>query len=100
MGPRRLNSRGRSRRCVPPWTAPRRTPLTTPTPNPNASAGLTPKYQAIAVDLAAKIRAGELSPGSALPPQRELSQTYGVTLVTLRQALQRLEDDGVLSPQP
>lgn len=60
----------------------------------------TPKYQVIAADLTAKIRAGELAPGSALPPQRELSQAYGVTLATLRQALQRLEDDGLLSQQP
>ena len=38
---------------------------------------------AIAADLATRIRGGELPPGSALPPQRELSQTYGVTLATL-----------------
>jgi GntR family transcriptional regulator len=60
----------------------------------------TPKYQVIATDLAGKIRGGELAPGSALPPQRELSQAYGVTLVTLRQALRQLEDDGLLSQQP
>ena len=41
-----------------------------------------------------------MPPGSALPPQRELSQAYGVTLVTLRQALRRLEDDGLLSQRP
>ncbi|MFI7375480.1 GntR family transcriptional regulator [Actinoplanes sp. NPDC049668] len=60
----------------------------------------TPKYQVIAADLTAKIRGGELPPGSALPPQRELSSAYGVTLVTLRQALRQLEDDGLLSQQP
>ena len=59
----------------------------------------TPKYQAIAADLAGKIRGGELAPGSALPPQKELSTAYGVTLATLRQALQRLEDDGLVSQQ-
>jgi GntR family transcriptional regulator len=41
-----------------------------------------------------------LPPGSALPPQKELCISYGVTLVTLRQALRRLEDDGLLSQQP
>ncbi|WP_307837421.1 GntR family transcriptional regulator [Actinoplanes digitatis] len=41
-----------------------------------------------------------MPPGSALPPQRELSSAYGVTLVTLRQALRQLEDDGLLSQQP
>jgi GntR family transcriptional regulator len=60
----------------------------------------TPKYRAIAADLTAKIRGGELAPGSALPPQKELSSAYGVTLVTLRQALRRLEDDGLVSQQP
>ncbi|RSM74920.1 transcriptional regulator [Actinoplanes sp. ATCC 53533] len=60
----------------------------------------TPKYQVIAADLTTKIRGGELPPGSALPPQKELSAAYGVTLVTLRQALRQLEDDGLLSQQP
>nr|WP_203817447.1 GntR family transcriptional regulator [Actinoplanes ferrugineus] len=60
----------------------------------------TPKYQAIAADLAAKIRGGELPPGSALPPQKELCGSYGVTLATLRQALRQLENDGLLSQQP
>ncbi|WP_033340777.1 GntR family transcriptional regulator [Catenuloplanes japonicus] len=58
-----------------------------------------PKYVTIAADLAAKIRAGEYPPGAALPPQRELSAAYGVTLATLRQALARLESDGLLSQQ-
>lgn len=60
----------------------------------------TPKYQAIAADLASKIRGGELAPGSALAPQKALSAAYGVTLATLRQALRQLEDDGLLSQQP
>jgi GntR family transcriptional regulator len=54
----------------------------------------------IAADLTAKIRDGSLPPGTALPPQKELCISYGVTLVTLRQALRRLEDDGLLSQQP
>jgi GntR family transcriptional regulator len=41
-----------------------------------------------------------LPPGSALPPQKELSAAYGVTLATLRQALRQLEDDGLVSQQP
>lgn len=41
-----------------------------------------------------------MPPGSALPPQRELSAAYGVTLATLRQALRQLEDDGLVSQQP
>nr|WP_296065967.1 GntR family transcriptional regulator [uncultured Actinoplanes sp.] len=54
----------------------------------------------IARDLSTKIRDGDLPPGSALPPQKELSASYGVTLATLRQALRQLEVDGLLSQQP
>ncbi|WP_232345133.1 GntR family transcriptional regulator [Actinoplanes awajinensis] len=54
----------------------------------------------IADDLTSKIKDGELPPGSALPPQKELSTRYGVTLATLRQALKQLEDEGLLSQQP
>ncbi|MEV6306124.1 GntR family transcriptional regulator [Actinoplanes sp. NPDC051861] len=58
-----------------------------------------PAYRRIAADLAGKIRAGEYRPGEALPAQRELSQRYGVTLMTLRQALQELRDDGLIVQQ-
>ncbi len=51
----------------------------------------------IAADLEAKIRSGEYAPGAALPAQRTLSTEYGVTLMTLRQALQVLIDDGLVS---
>ncbi|AEV83918.1 Mannosyl-D-glycerate transport/metabolism system repressor mngR [Actinoplanes sp. SE50] len=60
----------------------------------------TPKYQVIADDLTTKIKDGELPAGSALPPQKELSARYGVTLATLRQALKQLEDEGLLSQEP
>jgi GntR family transcriptional regulator len=59
-----------------------------------------PKYMAIAADLGQRIRAGEYAAGSALPSQRDLSTSYGVTLATLRQALRVLEDEGLLSQQP
>jgi GntR family transcriptional regulator len=58
------------------------------------------KYVVIAADLAAKIRQGAYAPGSALPSQRDLAGEFGVTLATLRQALQVLEVDGLLSQQP
>ena len=58
------------------------------------------RYRAIASDLAAKIRAGTYAPGEALPAQRELSAAYGVTLMTLRQALRQLSDDGLIVQQP
>jgi GntR family transcriptional regulator len=59
-----------------------------------------PKYDAIAADLAAKIRSGAYAPGAALPSQRDLSAAYDVTLATLRAALAVLERDGLVSQQP
>jgi len=59
-----------------------------------------PRYQAIAADLAAKIRDGHYAPGQALPAQRELSAAYGVTLMTLRQALRELDGEGLIVQRP
>jgi GntR family transcriptional regulator len=58
------------------------------------------RYQAIAADLAAKIRDGHYAPGEALPGQRELSTAYGVTLMTLRQALRELSGEGLIVQRP
>ncbi|WP_229071877.1 GntR family transcriptional regulator [Actinoplanes sp. DH11] len=58
-----------------------------------------PAYRRIATDLAEKIRDGVYRPGDALPAQRELSAGYGVTLMTLRQALQELRDQGLIVQQ-
>src|SRR5439155_24000435 len=58
-----------------------------------------PRYRAIAAEIAGKIRAGEYRPGDALPAQRELSARYGVTLMTLRQALRSLQEDGLVVQQ-
>ena len=54
------------------------------------------KYATIAADLEARIRSGEYPGGTPLPPQRVLSSSYGVTLMTLRQALQVLADQGLI----
>jgi len=55
-----------------------------------------PKYQAIRAALQQRILAGELSPGERLPPQQELADSFGVTLMTLRQAVAELEADGLV----
>lgn len=39
---------------------------------------------------------GTLPPGSLLPPERELAASYGVTRTTLKHALSRLEQAGLL----
>lgn len=60
----------------------------------------TPKYRMIQEELTSRIRSGEYRPGDALPPQRELAESLGVTLMTLRQALRELEDEGLVEQQP
>jgi GntR family transcriptional regulator, transcriptional repressor for pyruvate dehydrogenase complex len=54
-----------------------------------------------AVDLTADrlredILAGRWAPGAALPPERELSETLGVSRLTLRSALARLAAEGLV----
>ena len=55
-----------------------------------------PKYQAIHERLRTEILAGDLAPGSRLPPQSEMAERFGVTLMTLRQAVAALEADGLV----
>ncbi|MFJ8579596.1 GntR family transcriptional regulator [Micromonospora sp. NPDC093277] len=62
--------------------------------------GRTPKYLVIRDDLIRRIRNGEFAPGDALPGQRHLSDEYGVSLMTLRQALDELCDQGVVEQLP
>ena len=60
----------------------------------------TPKYAIIAADLAQRISEGEWAAGQAMPSQRELSVSYGVTLMTLRQALAMLTEQSLVVQQP
>ncbi|MGC4747343.1 GntR family transcriptional regulator [Micromonospora sp. DT201] len=62
--------------------------------------GRTPKYMVIRDDLIRRIRSGEFAPGDALPGQRHLSEEYGVSLMTLRQALDELCGRGVVEQLP
>lgn len=55
-----------------------------------------PKYQAIYTNLRQRILDGEFTAGTRLPPQQELADHFSVTLMTLRQALGALEDDGLV----
>ncbi|MBM7776230.1 GntR family transcriptional regulator [Actinokineospora baliensis] len=57
---------------------------------------MPPKYVAIQDDLVRRIATAEFRAGRPLPPQRELSEEYGVSLMTLRQALRALEDEGIV----
>jgi len=61
---------------------------------PAGKGDLTTKLVA---SLKSMIALGELRPGSRFPPERELSQRFGVSRPSLRQALKVLEIMGVLS---
>lgn len=56
-----------------------------------------PKYYLIKTALLAQIEAGSLTPGTRAPSERELSEQYGVSRMTARQALNELETEGLLS---
>jgi GntR family transcriptional regulator len=55
-----------------------------------------PKYLRIHGDLRDRISSGQWPPGSPLPSQHELAGQFGVSIMTLRQALQLLIDDGLI----
>ena len=56
-----------------------------------------PRYHQIAEALRERIAAGDPSRGSRLASQRHLAREFGVTLMTLRQALEVLERDGLIA---
>lgn len=58
--------------------------------------GRGPRYHRIAADLRERIRDGEWAPGAPLPNQRKLAAGFGVTLMTLRQALEVLEREHLI----
>src|SRR5215469_8268814 len=55
-----------------------------------------PKYLRIHSNLRERITSGHWPPGSPLPSQRELAAEFGVSIMTLRQALQLLTDEGLI----
>lgn len=57
-------------------------------------------YSQLANYLEARIRAGELAPGSRLPGERELATQYGVALGTVRRALQEMRERQLVVTTP
>lgn len=55
-----------------------------------------PRYHQIAESLRERILGGRLAAGARLDNQRRLAREFGVTLMTLRQALEVLERDGLI----
>ena len=54
------------------------------------------QYQIIRSALCEQIESGALPAGTKLPPERLLSESFGTTRVTLREALSSLEADGMV----
>lgn len=64
---------------------------------PDLAARSGPRYQAIASAISDAIESGELSPGTRLPPQRDLAWKLGVTVGTVSRAYMLAEQRGLLS---
>jgi DNA-binding FadR family transcriptional regulator len=70
----------------------RKAPPAPPAPPPRARHAADPVFDQLAV----AILDGSLPPGSSLPPERELSERFGVSRLIARQAVHRLADMGLV----
>jgi GntR family transcriptional regulator len=59
-----------------------------------------PMYRYIADDLRAQIAEGQLAPNKKLPTEGELSEQYKASRNTVREAIRRLTDEGLLESRP
>lgn len=64
--------------------------------SPDPLAGEQPLYERVYSALADRIASGAWRAGSRLPSERALSQSFGVSRLTLRRALLSLERDGIV----
>jgi len=55
-----------------------------------------PLYRQLATRLRAPIQDGQLAPGCPLPREADLASQFGVSLITVRQALRDLEGEGLI----
>ncbi|HVA87263.1 MAG TPA: GntR family transcriptional regulator [Candidatus Saccharimonadales bacterium] len=62
----------------------------------NEPAPRLPRYRSIAVELTRRIAAQDYEPGSLLPSESDLATEFGVTRMTVRQALAGLASQGVI----
>src|SRR5260221_11289794 len=56
------------------------------------------RFELVAEELRGELRAGSLSPGDRLPAERDLCQRFAVSRGTVRRALGRLRDLGLIRP--
>lgn len=57
-----------------------------------------PAYYQLAQILERKIKSGELEPGSLIPSEAELSETFGISRVTVRKGIALLVEAGLVDP--
>jgi DNA-binding transcriptional regulator YhcF (GntR family) len=57
---------------------------------------LGPQSQRVYRALHDRILSGQLAPGEQLPPQAKLAEEFGVALMTIRQVLNHLQDEGLI----
>ncbi|WP_224391165.1 GntR family transcriptional regulator [Pseudonocardia sp. ICBG1293] len=55
-----------------------------------------PRYQVIYEDLSSQIASGALAPEAQLPSEADLAERYGVSRMTVRQAVRQLQDEHLL----
>jgi GntR family transcriptional regulator len=58
-----------------------------------------PAFRQVAADLRQKIAAGDYAPGAQLPSERELVDTYGVSRPTVRDAVNLLRAEGLVTSE-
>ncbi|MGF1648711.1 MAG: GntR family transcriptional regulator [Kineosporiaceae bacterium] len=63
----------------------------------NVSAGTRPLYEQVADGLRRHIERGEYGPGQSLPSEADLQREYGVSRDTVRKALARLTQEGLIT---
>lgn len=64
------------------------------------SSGHSPLYLRVARQVGSRIADGQLRPGDRLPSERQLQGEFGVSRVTMRQALSKLVDEGLVTSSP
>ncbi len=65
-----------------------------------AGPGRQPLYASLAGVLSRDIHEGKYSTGSILPSEKELTERYGVSRQTVRQALRLVREEGLISSHP
>lgn len=60
----------------------------------------TPKYRQLADLIRQRISYGEFTPGDRIPSESQLGDVYGLSRITIRQALADLEREGLLERVP